>query len=381
MKIILLNNLSTVYTNEMQYWKTHKKDIILLNFKHVLKSQLKATLWQQHGGHRETFVVKFTEADKKNCQLKILDGNIDLYNPDAPFYAHIKELDVLFKKDNYHFFSSSINFSLPGELQLHEKRRTRRFYYQYQDHKNITFRSIHNKPNTETPLFIISSVLVDISTTGAGMVVNGEIVKNLVVGQSLLLNNLTDQELPTPFKVKIVYIENYNHLEHDLYKVGLIFDDQLNAISYKSISSIIEIKQKKIEGLDPKRYCGLDEEDQVQTLNKVESTNKVLSNNLKDNIEYLDKLRYMTTQMKVGFLKSINHELLAVALRLSSKELVYELFSEVSMNMKDEFLDKLQDEKPASAVCKAQDQIIKEIRDMEKSGEVVLDPKAFVTYV
>ena len=70
--------------------------------------------------------------------------------------------------------------------------------------------------------------------------------------------------------------------------------------------------------------------------------------------------------MKVGFLKSINHELLAVALRLSSKELVYELFSEVSMNMKDEFLDKLQDEKPASVVCKAQDQIIKEMSSIRK---------------
>ena len=89
----------------------------------------------------------------------------------------------------------------------------------------------------------------------------------------------------------------------------------------------------------------------------------------------------MTTQMKVDFLKTINQDLLAVALRLSSKELVYELFSEVTVNMQDEFLDKLERERPASAICKAQDQIIAQIRQMVSLGEIVLDPKAFVTYV
>jgi flagellar motor switch protein FliG len=49
--------------------------------------------------------------------------------------------------------------------------------------------------------------------------------------------------------------------------------------------------------------------------------------------------------------------------------------------MQDEFLDKLQTEKPASAVCKAQDEIIKLVREKERTGEIVLDPKAFITYV
>jgi flagellar motor switch protein FliG len=166
-----------------------------------------------------------------------------------------------------------------------------------------------------------------------------------------------------------------------LFIVCLIFDDQLNNISYKSISSIIEIKQRKSQGLDPSKYCGVDNNDQTRLLNKIEAGNKALANNLKDNIEYLDQLRYMTTQMKVEFLKDVNHDLLAVALRLSSKELVYELFSELTKNMQEEFLDKLQNERPASAICKAQDEIVKLVRAKEKSGEIVLDPKAFVTYV
>ena len=364
----------------MQYWKTHRKDLILKELKQAYKENVHFTLWQQQGGHRQAYVAKFIEVSSKNCQIKITDADLNLFNPDAPIYAHLKQQDILFKRENYHYYMGGISFSLPGEIQIFEKRRNRRFYYLYQDHKNITFESTHNNDQGD-PIFKISSVLVDISTQGAGMVVNQSVVKNLVVGQNLLLRNLTDQELPTPFNVKIVYIDSYKYKEDQLYKVGIIFDDQLNSISYKSISSIIEIKQKKIDGLNNKRYCGLDNEEQLRIINQVEINNKVLANNLKDNIEYLDQLRYMTTQMKVDFLKTINQDLLAVALRLSSKELVYELFSEVTVNMQDEFLDKLERERPASAICKAQDQIIAQIRQMVSLGEIVLDPKAFVTYV
>ena len=365
----------------MQYWKTHRKDIILQNLNYIMKRRLNVSIWQQHGSHRITFEAKFLNVSRKSCSLKILEGKYDLFNSDIPFYAHIKEVEVLFKKDHFNFYGNSLEFSLPSDIQIFEKRKTKRFSYLYQDHKNITFQSEAVDPKTDQPEFLISSVLVDISTQGAGMVVSLEVSKKLKVGQTLLLNNLTDQELPTPFKMKIVYISPYEINENQLFKVGLIFDDQLNSISYKSISSIIEIKQKKVEGLNPERYCGVGEEEQIRLLNKIETSNKVLANNIKDNIEYLDQLRYMTTQMKVEFLKDVSQDLLAVALRLSSKELVYELFSEVTDNMQEEFLDKLQTERPASAICKAQDEIVKFCRDKERSGEIVLDPKAFITYV
>lgn len=116
-------------------------------------------------------------------------------------------------------------------------------------------------------------------------------------------------------------------------------------------------------------------------LNKIELTNKQLSNNIKDNIDYLDRLRYMTTKMKIEFLQSVEHELLADALRLSSKELIYDLLIELTPNMQDDFLEKLAFEKPASGICKAQDKIIKYIREKEGSGEFILDPKSFTTYV
>jgi hypothetical protein len=366
----------------MQYWKTHRKEIILTYLTSVFGEKLEFTMWQQHGSHRYTFKGSFKEVSRKNCRIKLLlSDNLQLFNDDLPLYVHITQLDIVFKKEHFKRSDTLIDFSLPGEIQLFERRKARRFYYQYQDHKSITYRSEAVDPETEKPAFTHSSVLVDISTTGAGLVVGKNAIQDLEVDKILLLDNLTDQQLPSPFKIKVKYIQPYISNEQGLYKIGIKFDDELNLISYKSITSIIEIKQKKIQGLTDTQYCGVDSEEQINLLNKIESTNKILANNIKDNIEYLDKLRYMTTHMKVDFLKNINHDLLAIALRLSSKELIFDLFSELTQTMQEEFLEKLEVERPASAVCKAQEDIIKEIRQKENNGEIVLDPKAFITYV
>lgn len=365
----------------MQYWKTHQKSIILTHLNLINDKKLNFVIWQQKNEQRYTYHGSFKVISRTTCQIKIDESELDLFDNEIPFFCHISELDIIFKKDHYNRMGQFLEFSLPSDIQIYERRKNKRYHYLYQDHKNITYHSEHNDPKTHLPVFVQSSVLVDISTTGAGMVVGEEAIKQLNIGQNLLLDNLTDQKLPEPFKVKIKYIENYKFREIGLFKVGIIFNDQLDSISYKSISSIVEIKQRKTSGLSSELYCGLNHEEQVRAINSIEVKNKTLANNIKDNIEYLDRLRYMTTQMKVGFLKTINHDLLSVALRLSSKELIYDLFSELTENIQHEFLEKLQTEKPASAVCKAQDEIIKIMRAKEKNGEIVLDPTAFTTYV
>lgn len=366
----------------MEYWKTHKKPLIMRYLSLAIKNRCPLVIWQQVANHRVQFQGHFSEVSREVCKIKLSTAhNQDYFRGDQPFYVHIQELDVIFKKDNYNRMGIQLEFTRPSDIQVYERRKTKRYTYMYQDHKNVTFSSWKKDPKTGLPVFTYSSVLVDISTKGVGIVVSRSVAEKLEKGMALCLVDLTDQTLPDPFKVKIEYIESYTLIEDDVYKVGIQFDDELNEISYKSISSIIEIKQKKAQGLRPDQYCGIDEEQQVQLINKVEGVNRILAANLKDNIEYLDKLRYLTTQMKIEVLQTLNHDLLAVALRLSSKELIYELFSEVTTTMQDEFLEKLQTEKPASAVCKAQDDIIKTLRGMESRGEIVLDPKAFTTYV
>ena len=340
------------------------------------------TMWQIVHENRITYEAEFIEVSKQFCKIKIdaNSKNFDRFKPEEPFFVHVPGLDIILKKEKFAKLSEYIEFSLPSDIQLYEKRRNKRYNYKYQDHKNITFQSI-SKDQEGKPDFRFSCVLIDISVAGAGMVVSKEILPLIEKGTSFHLTNLTDQKLPEPFLVKAVYKEEYSASGGELYKVGIIFMDELDSISYKSINSIIEIKQKKTQGLSNELFCGLDFEDQVYKINKIEQHNAVLASNIRDNIEYLDKLRYMTIKMKVDFMKDINNDLLAVALRLSSKELIYELFSELTDTMQKEFLEKMQVERSASGVCKAQEEILKEIREKEANGEIVLDPTAFITYV
>lgn len=374
----------------MRYWKTHRKKLIKKYLNATMEHHCKMMMWQQFGNSRKQCQAELLSYDPLRCKIKIskesLKQNSDI-DKDAPTYYHISEIDVIFRKDQYTYFGDIIDFPPPGEIQIYEKRQKQRFYYKYQDHKNITFYSESNRPiSQETddiqPEYLYSCVLVDISIQGAGMVVPKKVLDKMSNDKYIYLQNITDQKLPTPFKTEIKYIEKYDTLDaSDAYKIGIYFVEELDSVSYKSITSIVEVKQKKTRGIDDNRFCGLDYEDQVATLNRIELTNKTLAANIKDNIDHLDKLRYMTTQMKIEFLQNVEQDLLANALRLSSKELIYDLLTELTPNMQDDFLEKLAVEKPASGICKAQDKIVAFIREKEGKGEYILDPKSFTTYV
>jgi len=374
----------------MRYWKTHQKKLIKKYLQATMEHKCKIMMWQQFGNNRKQYQSELISYDPLRCKIKMSKESIKqngALDKTAPTYYHISEIDVIFRKDQYNYFGEMIDFPPPGEIQIYERRQKQRFYYKYQDHKNITFYSESNKPtSTESielePEYLYSCVLVDISIQGAGMVVPKRILDKIVNDEYIYLQDITDQKLPTPFKTQIKYVEKYDDLDGgDVYKVGIYFSEQLDSISYKSITSIVEVKQKKTRGLDANRFCGMDYEDQVATLNRIELTNKQLASNIKDNIDYLDRLRYLTTHMKIEFLQKVEQDLLANALRLSSKELIYDLLIELTPNMQDDFLEKLSVEKPASGICKAQDKIIAFIREKEGKGEFILDPKSFTTYV
>lgn len=368
----------------MQYWKTYQKELIIEKLNLINETETDITLWQQLGSSRITYQGKLIQVSRALCKIKLnskQEKDVELIDSKLPIFVMVPKINLIFKKENYNYFNRFFEFSQPGEVQMLEKRKIKRFYYKYQDFKNITFCSKEISAETEKPAFTIASVLIDISTTGVGLVVNKDDVQKIHPGCELYLQNLTDQKLPTPFLVTVSYVEPYQIKEQNLYRVGICFADELDSISYKSITSIVQIKQNKMEGLSKELYCGLDHEDQVKTLNVIESSNQVMAKNIRDNIEYLDRLRYMTTQMKREFLQEVNLDKLAIAFRLSSKELIYDLFTELSANMQNDFLDKLQSEKPASAICKSQDEIVKIIKEKEGTGEYILDPLAFTTYV
>ncbi|MCR9206574.1 MAG: hypothetical protein NXH75_18465, partial [Halobacteriovoraceae bacterium] len=157
--------------------------------------------------------------------------------------------------------------------------------------------------------------------------------------------------------------------------------EAIESVSYKSVKSIVERTQKRTRGLEVQGFNGVSDTDQVRIIKKIGEENPVLANQLLEHCENLDRLRYLTNEMKQKFWLEVNQDILAAALRLSTKELIYDLLGDVSERIREEFLYKLDIAKSPSAIEKAQKQICDFVHLKEREGVFVLSPKSFVKYV
>lgn len=364
----------------MKLWSCYDSDYILERFDSLIANVVEFTLWQNFEDLREKYTGVLINAGQENCTLKLDDKYKAAYgriNVQVPLFFHCESEDILFKRDIFSITDGEISFKTPHEVKFRDRRISDRFYYKYQDFKDITF-TIGASDEVN------SAILTDVSTAGVSFVVDQKDRDKLQKDFVLMIKSITDQEIPEGHKAQIMDVQPFSlsrESDSKLLRIGCNFVESLDSITYKSIGSVIKKKQAKVKGLDTDGFNGLNPDDFEKTLAAIRTKNPQLAANIRDRVEDIDRLRYLTTEMKRQFLLNVNHDLLATSLRLSSKELILDLLSEVTDSIREEFLEKLDIPKPASAINKAQDEIVKFIRDKEKSGELVLDPRSFVRYV
>lgn len=371
----------------MQMWTCFDSEFIMNTLDEVLARNDTLTIWQTISGNdREKLEARLLKVEKNELTIELAPGETTQFSASHPLYIHCSYQDIVFKCHRFNKDGRAISFKFPNEIKMKDKRKVLRLPYRYQDSKIIAFHTPH-KTNPNLPNVKMSSIMVDITTEGLSFVLPEREKKTLPVGTELFITRLTDQVLPNEHLAKVLYIVPYKsrtrggEQKTDLIRIGAKFLEPLNSISYKSITSLIAKKQTRVKGLDVNSFNGLTDDEQVRVLRKIAEQNTVLANNLRDKIDQLDRLRYLTTAMKQQFLMDVNKDLLAVALRLSSKELIYDLLIDVTDTMREEFLYKLDQPKSATAVNKAQIDICKVISQKEKAGELILDPTAFEQYV
>jgi len=364
----------------MKIWSCYDNDYIQERFESLVNNVTEFSLWQNFEDLRERYTGVLTITGQENCTLKLDEKYKNAYgriNLQVPLFFHCEEEDILFKRDIFSINNGEISFKTPYEVKFRDRRISDRFYYKYQDFKDITYTV---GASTE----IKSAILTDVSTAGISFVVDQLERDKLKKDFVLSIKSITDQEIPEGHKAQIMSVLPFalsRESDSKMLRIGCSFVESLDSITYKSIGSVIKKKQLKVKGLDTDKFNGLHPEDYEKTIASIRSKNPQLAANIRDRVEDLDRLRYLTTEMKRQFLLNVNHDLLAASLRLSSKELILDLLSEVTDSIRDEFLEKLDIPKPASSINKAQDEIVSFIREKEKSGEIVLDPRSFVRYV
>lgn len=355
-------------------WTTYNRQIILSRLTKMMDTDTSVVIWQNSKDIREKFSGEFISLDNDNAELNL---NPEYLKADYPIikgqqlFFHCYGGEILFKRDAFQLDDLGLVLKTPAELMIKELRKFERFYFKYQDYKCITF---------DFKEQIISEIIIDLSVEGVGVLLPLYTAKDLHNGSKIKISHISDQGLPDVVPATIVYktiLKNNGELSATHIKLGIKFDEGLDSITYKSICSIVEKKQKLMEGIETSYYNGLLPNQIEKNLAQIAEKSRPLANNLRDQIENIDRLRYLTTKMKIYFLREVSLDLLATALRLSSKELIFELFSDVSETMREEFLQKLDVAKPPSAINKAQDEISKIMATKEATGEIILSPEAF----
>ncbi len=344
------------------------------------------TLWQFDGEERRLFKGSFESIDEEKIYILLnsvqAEGGFTL-NPDKTLYIHSEYRHLIFKRDTFAIQGNQIKVKTPSELKLEDLRQMDRFTYKYQDHKLVCLALKGVDENGNDKPILLSGPMVDINLRGVALVLGINEVKKIEVGDEIQVTSITDQGLEIPIKAwvrsKVPYDKHETHKK--LVRVGLLFENLLETVSYKSIQSIVEKKQIKIKGLDVEGFNGLDPDEQERIIATLEYTDKKLAISIRENLEVIYRLRFLTSQMKKELFLRFDNALFATALRLCTKEIILELFIELTDNLRKEMLELLAEPKPLSAIEKAQSKVIKVVREMESNGELVLDPVGYVKYV
>jgi len=373
-------------------WSTFRSQEILDYLEQVKVEQSRITIWQSSTQQLFQLVGTLVRIDEKTATISLRDLEFDLA-PNEGLYFHCEGPNIIFKRDKYTISGNELSFKTPSELMLQEKRRIDRFRFKYQDFKDVTFYYLDedNPDNPDEATLISGSfTLVDLSIAGLGCIGDRKEVGKLEEGSIVYIQQITDQELEVnPLKARVCSFRDYEikegvhsgMKESKYIRLGLEFDKAIGKVQFESVQSIIKRTQTKTRGLDIDGFNGLSEIEILRVIKKAGEENPVLAAEIIEQSEDIDRLRYMTSEMKTIFWTEVNKDLLAQALRVGSKELIYTLLSDVTQNIRDEFLEELDRPKSLSAISKAQRKICSFIHEREKEGRFVLSAKSYVKYV
>jgi hypothetical protein len=367
----------------MELWTCFNQEYIFERLNRHKTQNAQLTVWQQRNNDQriETSVQIFTiSKDKIVFKLPANYFKLEyLFRDDLPLFFHNELNEVIFKRDNYTIAGEYLAIGFPFEVKFIEKRNIERLTYRYQDHQEVTF-SRRSKSENSTQIFVAH--MINISVHGICFVAVIKDSKCFVAGQDAEIFKMTGQLLEKSCFGKISYVHIYDDLKNKGNKfaqIGLKFNEALDTIVHKSVATLLERKQTSMKGIAWDGFVGLTFESQLRIISGARTSNQTLplAIRLTENIEYFDRVKYLTTRMKMHFLKEISHDALAKALRICTKEIIFELLNELPVRLKEDILKKMENSQMLNTIDIAMETVCTYLREKEKSGEFVLDASLF----
>jgi hypothetical protein len=367
----------------MDLWTCFNQEYIFERLNRHKTQNAPLTVWQERNSSQKietSALIQTITKDKILFKLPASYFKMEyLFKDDLPLYFHNELNEVIFKRDNFTIAKDFLAIGFPFEVKFIEKRHIERLRYRYQDHQEVTF-SRKSAGESTSQIFIAN--MINISVHGICFVAPIKDEKCFSKDQEVEIFKMTDQLLEKSCLGKISYVYHYEDVKNKGNKfaqIGVKFHEALDTIIHKSVASLLERKQKSLKGLDWEGFIGLTFEAQERILSNAKTSNQTLplAIRLTENVEYIEKVKYMTPRMKMHFLKEISHDALAKALRICTKDVVFDLLNELPARLKEDILKKMEDSQMLNTIDIAMDTVCTYLRAKEKSGEFVLDASLF----
>lgn len=349
----------------------------------AIEDQLIWTFWQDDEGEVDKYLGKMIGIEGDKVSVALITDPVNKFLRGGPIQGHSDKNDMIFKREKIDIKDDLILFPIPNEMKVKDIRLVERLYYKYQDYKSISFSCYMREKELS-----LSYIMSDLSTMGISFIAPKKDLIDFKPGMDITISHISDQQLNENIPAKIIYMAAYDEKFFKsesqlgkLTKVGVQFEEGLDEVIFSTVSNVIQTKQKKMLGLDVQGYNGLTQEEIERKIAYISEADPKLGVSIADNIEEIERLRFLTPKMKQVFWTEVNRDILAQALRITSKELLYDLLSDVTENVRMDFLDSLDKQLPAGTIEQSQTIVIKFMREKEQSGEFVLSPDTFVKYV
>lgn len=385
---------------------THDLKEIVQLFTLALDSDATVNVWYFKNEQRFVHFAKLLEVSEDKTILEIVEDekNPFTFEKDLSIFFRIDFQNMIFKRDRVALEEGNLSIKTPTEIRLVERRKHQRFNYQYNDHKEFSYKKESLvEPEKKNTLF---GNLINISEEGCAFVIEekkyeecflkecdgisdkyyGEIIR----GQKIDIEGLTDQKLPSNFMCKSIYSQKYAKNDEGVseVRIGVKFDDLIPHLEYYSVneSNRQKLEREKTQNAELKKivqelgiqgYCGLSVGEQEKLFKDLEKKEDKLLPQLKENIELIEQLEYLTKGMKINLFRDLKTSTLALALRLCRKFVNITIMKDLSENIREEFTFQMSKKQPLGIVVEAQKELVKYIQDNEKSGDIYLDPEAY----
>lgn len=105
------------------------------------------------------------------------------------------------------------------------------------------------------------------------------------------------------------------------------------------------------------------------------------ANDMEENVLYLEKLVYLTLDMKKDIISRVDKKVIAQSFRLSTTALIRSFLAELSTSIKQDILFALQEQSPIGEFEYNIKSFVKYIRQQEAKGRIILDKDSCEEYV